>query len=113
MIAHVMIAHVTARAALLLAEKDTEFDPNTVSPGVGGFLAFAGLGVGVIVLGFLLVSRLRRNQYRYEVREQIAAEQAEAARAEAASAGDVAPASDAEGTGEDRAAGDPDSEPRN
>jgi len=102
-----MIAHVIASATLLLAEKDTEFDPNTVSPGVGGFLAFAGLGVGVIVLGFLLVSRLRRNQYRYEVREQIAAEQAEAADRDGEAAG---PTGAADTTG-DRGS-EPDPEPR-
>lgn len=103
-----MIVQAVVSAAVLLAEKDTEFDPTSVSPGVGGFFAFAGLGVGVILLGFLLVSRLRRNQYRHEVREQIAAEQAEAARAEATPTGDAA----TDVADEDRAAGaDPD--PRN
>lgn len=51
--------------------EEAEFDPDTVSPGVAGFIAFAALGIGIILLGFNLVGRLRRNSYRAEVREQI------------------------------------------
>ncbi|TDP89835.1 hypothetical protein EDF62_3133 [Leucobacter luti] len=59
--------------ALGVAE-DTEFDPNQVTPGVEGFI-FTGLMAALIIgLGFLLVSRLRRNAYRHEVRDQIASE---------------------------------------
>ncbi|MGW9021317.1 hypothetical protein ACWGOE_07535 [Leucobacter chromiiresistens] len=57
-------------AAARIAE-EAEFDPDTVSPGVAGFIAFAALGIGIILLGFNLVRRLRRNSYRAEVREQI------------------------------------------
>ena len=51
--------------------EEAEFDPDTVSPGVAGFIAFAALGIGIILLGSNLVGRLRRNSYRAEVREQI------------------------------------------
>ena len=61
-------------ALLAAAENDTQFDPTTVSPGTAGFIFSGLLAAAVIVLGFLLVSRLRRNAYRHEVREQIADE---------------------------------------
>ncbi|WP_125100281.1 hypothetical protein [Leucobacter chromiireducens] len=60
--------------ALRVAEESTEFDPNTVSPGVEGFIFTGLMAAGIIGLGFLLVSRLRRNAYRHEVRAQIAEE---------------------------------------
>lgn len=75
--------------AVRLAEEtadDTVFDPNKVSPGVEGFLMTGLLAVAVIGLGFVLVRRMRANNYRHEVREQIEAELAEAADAEAGTA---------------------------
>lgn len=60
--------------ALRIAETNTEFDASKVSPGPEGFL-FTGLMAALVIgLGFLLVSRLRRNAYRHEVRDQIAEE---------------------------------------
>lgn len=56
---------------------DTEFDPDQVSPGPAGFWAIAALAVLIILLGFNLVRRLRRNAYRTEIREQIEQELAE------------------------------------
>lgn len=61
-----------------LAEGSTEFDPNQVTPGVEGFLFTGLMAAGIIALGFLLVTRLRRNMYRHEVRDEIAAELGEA-----------------------------------
>lgn len=61
-------------ALFVAAENDTQFDPTTASPGTAGFIFSGLLAAAVIVLGFLLVSRLRRNAYRHEVREQIADE---------------------------------------
>lgn len=63
-------------AALRFAE-DTEFDASQVTPGVEGFIFTGLLAAAIIVLGFLLVSRLRKSGYRHEVREQIAQELAE------------------------------------
>lgn len=60
-----------------IAEKNAEFDPDQVSPGVAGFFAVAALAVAIILLGFALVRRLRRNAYRSEIREDIAKELAE------------------------------------
>jgi len=67
----------------ILAAKDEEFDPNQVSPGVAGFFAVAVLAAALVLLGFSLVSRLRRGRYRAEVREQIAEELADGADVEA------------------------------
>lgn len=96
-----MTVLTVANAAIWLAEKDAEFDPTTASPGPLAFVVVAVLAVAIILLGFNLVSRLRRSRYRSEVREQIAEEQA----AGQAGAADIA--------GQDPdAAANPDSEPR-
>lgn len=68
----------TAHAAIAIAAQNgQEFDPNKVTPGPEGFIATAVFAAAVITLGFLLVKRLRRNGYRSEIREEIAAELAE------------------------------------
>lgn len=78
-------------AAWRLAEEDTDFDPNIVTPGVEGFLFTALFAAMVIGLGIVLVRRLRRNQYRADAREQIALELAERDAAEGTTAeGDAA-----------------------
>ena len=59
------------------AAEETEFDPNQVTPGFEGFVFTGLLAAAIIVLGFLLVSRLRRNSYRAEVRGEIERELAE------------------------------------
>lgn len=74
--------NIVTEAAVRLAEKDTEFDPNTVSPGVEGFIFTGLMAVLVIVLGFVLVKRMRKSAYRHQVREQIEAELAAAEAAE-------------------------------
>lgn len=47
-----------------------------VTPGVWGFVITAAIGVAVILLVLDMIRRLRRVNYRAEVRERIAAEQA-------------------------------------
>jgi hypothetical protein len=60
--------------------------PDTaVTPGVWGFVVTAAIGVLVILLVLDMIRRLRRVNYRAEVRERIAAEQA--AEAEGGDAG--------------------------
>jgi flagellar biosynthesis/type III secretory pathway M-ring protein FliF/YscJ len=78
---------MTVRAGLLtlttlttlstLAERE-EFDPNTVTPGVVGFLATFGLALVVVLLAFDMVRRVRRTRYRAEIGAQLDAEEAEA-----------------------------------
>ncbi len=60
------------------AEKE-QFDPNKVTPGVGGFLVIAVLAIALFFLGFDLVRRIRRANYRAEIHEELAAEIALAA----------------------------------
>ena len=89
-----------AQLTTLLAEaaENEQFDPDKVSPGVGGFLVVALLAIALFFLGFDLVRRLRRAKYRAEIHEELAAEIAErdaAAAAAASAAADDATASEA------------------
>ncbi|MDH6236066.1 hypothetical protein [Cryobacterium sp. CG_9.6] len=54
-----------------------EVDPNTVTPGVVGFFAIAFVAVAVILLGLDMVRRIRRTQYREEIKARLAVELAE------------------------------------
>lgn len=74
MIAAALASEAARAIVLVTAEGDAEFDPTKVTPGPAGFIMTAIFAAAVIVLGFLLVSRLRRNAYRHEVREGIEAE---------------------------------------
>jgi len=78
-----------------------EVDPNLVTPGVAGFIAIAAVTIVVILLLTDMTRRMRRVRYRGEVREQLAAEQADKAeQAEQRSVADD-PGSAAEGRVED------------
>ncbi len=59
--------------ALLLAEK---IDTDSVTPGVVGFIATAGVSVAVILLILDMNRRMRRLRYREEAKENVDAEQA-------------------------------------
>ncbi|MGO1538000.1 MAG: hypothetical protein ACTHZ9_07185 [Leucobacter sp.] len=54
--------------------EDTEFDPDSVTPGAIGFIMTGVFALAVILLGFNLVRRLRRNAYRSEIRDSLQAE---------------------------------------
>lgn len=58
-----------------LATKEPDFDPNTVTPGVIGFVATFAVAAVVILLGIDMVRRVRRTQYRAEIGELLDAEQ--------------------------------------
>lgn len=53
-----------------------DFDPNTVTPGVAGFVAIALVAIAVIFLLLDMTRRIRRVRYRGEIRERLEAEQA-------------------------------------
>ena len=93
---------IGALAAGFAATTDTEFDPDSVTPGFEGFLMTGLLAAAVIGLGFVLVRRLRRNAYRHEVREEIEAELSarDAGDVEAAAGDDVAGGSAEPGAGD-------------
>lgn len=75
-----------------------EVDPNSVTPGVIGFVAIALVTIAAILLIIDMSRRVRRVRYRGEVREQLEAERAEAElRAANGGAGRVGGASAAEG----------------
>jgi hypothetical protein len=54
-----------------------EFDPNSVTPGVWGFVITFLLMVVVVLLILDMVRRIRRTNYRAEVRAQLEAERLE------------------------------------
>ena len=62
---------------VLAATPEPEFDPNTVTPGVVGFIAIFLVGAATLLLGIDLVRRIRRTTYRAEISARLAAEMAE------------------------------------
>ncbi|MFF2494720.1 hypothetical protein [Agromyces sp. NPDC058064] len=72
-------------ASTLAAEQD-EFDPNTVTPGVWGFVVTFLIMVVVLLLILDMVRRIRRTNYRAQVRAELEAA-AEAAAVEEAGFG--------------------------
>ena len=56
-----------------------EVDPNSVTPGVEGFIAIAVVTILAVLLILDMARRVRRVRYRGEVRERLEAERAEAA----------------------------------
>lgn len=75
---------------IVLASEDLipaiEVDPNSVTPGVVGFLATLFVAVGVLLIITDMVRRVRRVRYRSEINEKLDAE--------AASGGLTTPAGD-------------------
>ncbi|WP_235825379.1 hypothetical protein [Agromyces badenianii] len=69
--------------ALTFLAEDEEFDPDTVTPGIWGFLVTFLIMVVVVLLILDMVRRIRRTNYRAEVREQLEAEARDAEIAEA------------------------------
>jgi hypothetical protein len=70
------------RAVLVRAEEE-EFDPNLVTPGVWGFVLTFVVMVVVVLLILDMVRRIRRVNYRAEVRAQLEAEARDAELGEA------------------------------
>jgi capsular polysaccharide biosynthesis protein len=75
---------------IVLANEDLipaiEVDPNSVTPGVVGFLATLFVAVAVLLLIADMVRRVRRVRYRAEIKDKLDAE--------AASGGSTTPAGD-------------------
>lgn len=69
-------------ALRLAAEAEPTFDPNDVTPGVAGFLLTIVIMGIVVLLVFDMVRRVRRVNYRSEIRERLEAEAAAEAGAE-------------------------------
>ncbi len=87
------------------ATGDEEFDPDTVTPGIWGFVLTAVVALAVIAIGFDLVRRIRRVNYKAEIGARLQAELAERDAALAAQSTDAAePASPAAPVSTDGAA---------
>jgi hypothetical protein len=83
--------------ALLRFADQPQFDPDTVTPGFVGFLATFGVAAVVILLVIDMVRRIRRVNYRAQVREQL---QRESAVSDEMSASDETSLSDGPTAGE-------------
>ncbi|TFD24256.1 hypothetical protein [Cryobacterium sp. TMS1-13-1] len=59
---------------VLAATPDPDFDPNTVTPGVVGFLVFFLIALATLVLCLDVVRRIRRTTYRAEIKARLDAE---------------------------------------
>ena len=68
------------------ATSDKEFDPDTVTPGIAGFLVTAFVGLAVVVIGFDMIRRIRRTNYKAEIGARLEAEVAERDAAEGGAA---------------------------
>ena len=77
-----LVIAAAAQAASVLAT-DEEFDPNTVTPGVWGFVLFLAIIVVTILLVLDMVRRIRRTNMRAQVRAQLEAEARDAELADA------------------------------
>lgn len=84
---------IAATVPFLVRAQEDEFDPNLVTPGVWGFVLTFLVMVVVVLLVLDMVRRIRRVNYRAEVRRQLEVERLEA---------DLA-ASDGEGEGDSTA----------
>jgi hypothetical protein len=62
---------VAVTTGLLRADDQQQFDPNMVTPGFVGFIATFGVAAVVILLVIDMVRRIRRVNYRAQVREQL------------------------------------------
>ncbi|MFC0682316.1 hypothetical protein ACFFGH_31180 [Lysobacter korlensis] len=67
---------IPAMLHLVPAQGGSTPDPDTVTPGVVGFLAILFLAVATILLVLDMLRRVRRTRYRGEVREQLERERA-------------------------------------
>ncbi len=63
---------------LVPAQGGSTPDPDTVTPGVVGFLAILFVAVATILLVLDMLRRVRRTRYRGEVREQLERERQDA-----------------------------------
>jgi flagellar biosynthesis/type III secretory pathway M-ring protein FliF/YscJ len=68
---------IAASVPFLVRAAEEEFDPDTVTPGIWGFVLTFVVMVVVVLLVLDMVRRIRRVNYRAEVREQLEAEQRE------------------------------------
>ncbi|TFD53084.1 hypothetical protein E3T46_03785 [Cryobacterium sp. Hh11] len=59
---------------VLAATPDPDFDPNTVTPGVVGFLVFFLIASATLLLCLDVVRRIRRTTYRAEIKARLDAE---------------------------------------
>jgi hypothetical protein len=70
-----MHAAIVALAAATPSPSPAGPDPNTVTPGLVGFLVIAFVAIVAILLIWDMMRRIRRGRYRDQVREELDAEE--------------------------------------
>ncbi|MEF2978270.1 hypothetical protein [Subtercola sp. YIM 133946] len=85
-----MMTHLAVTAMLWLADDSTPtptvdptYNPDTVTPGIIGFIITLGVALGAVVLIIDMVRRIRRINLRQQAKEKVDAEVAAAAAAAA------------------------------
>jgi len=96
---------VSALSAAVVAAEKEEFDPNTVTPGVMGFVVTFLVMIAVLLLILDMTRRIRRTNYRAQVQDQLDAE--ERAEAEGAAESSDAGEPTAADASDDAAPADP------
>lgn len=86
---HTTILELVTRVAQATDDPIVYPDPESVTPGVWGFVLTAVVAIAVVALGFDMVRRIRRTNYKAEISERLEAELAE--RNAAAANGGVTP----------------------
>jgi len=66
-------------AVTVVTDDPAPFDPNSVTPGIVGFLATFGVAAVVVLLVIDMVRRVRRVNLRQAVKEKLDAEEKQAA----------------------------------
>lgn len=100
----VLLASASAVLASVVAEDTTTPDPDTVTPGIVGFIVTFMVMAVTLLLVIDMVRRVRRVNYRAQVQEELQAELAERDAAAAASGTPVKPGS-APATGDEPSVG--------
>jgi large-conductance mechanosensitive channel len=73
-----VLGFTTLTSTLVVLAEEEEFDPNTVTPGVIGFVITFLVAAATVLIVIDMNRRVRRTRYRTEIREKLQAEQDDA-----------------------------------
>lgn len=73
-----VLGFTTLASTLVILAEEEDFDPNTVTPGVIGFIITFLVAAATVLIVIDMNRRVRRTRYRTEIREKLQAEQDDA-----------------------------------
>jgi large-conductance mechanosensitive channel len=73
-----VLGFTTLASTLVVLAEEEDFDPNTVTPGVIGFIITFLVAAATVLIVIDMNRRVRRTRYRTEIREKLQAEQDDA-----------------------------------